>query len=157
MAEPLAEVVLQWIADGLAAIQKADGYYTDIGLGLITTEPTQVPDSPISHVIVSETEIIRKPDSSGRRLLATDMFFVVEFIVPKSAVGPTKLARRGRHDITRVLHRPLTRSAPKGLNELVLEGTAKLITDDERRSNYVIAQVTARAGLSESFLPATTP
>ncbi len=156
MFEPLSEQVLQWIVDGLGVIQKANGYHTDIGLGLITTEPTQMPESAIAHVVVTETEITRNSESSGNRTLASDMAIVIEFIVPRVDSWPTRLARRGRDDITRVMHRPL-RTAPKGLRSLVLEGTARLITDDERRSSYVVAQVTARAGLSESFLPATTP
>lgn len=150
--------MLQWIADGLGDIQVANGYHTNIGLGLITTEPTQAPasESAIAHVIVTETEITRDAEASGPRTLASNMTLVIEFIVPRTDQAPARLARRGRDDITRVMHRSL-RSAPKGLRSLVLEGTARLITDDERRSAYVVAQVTARAGLSESFLPATTP
>ena len=157
MAEPLSEQVLQWIVDGLGAIRKADGYHTDIGLGTVTTEPTQAPSSnDEAYTLVFDTAITRNSERSGGRTLATDMDVTIEFVVPRGLVTPTKLARRGRDDITRVLHREL-REAPAGLRSLVLNGTAKLVLDDERRSKFVIAQVTARAGLSETFSPATNP
>jgi hypothetical protein len=142
MAEALSEDALQLIVSMLRKIKKDDGFLTDIGLGHVSTEPTQKPPNEDAYTVVSDTETVTS--GSGTRIVNSTMTVLIEAIVPCSGKNrmPARLARRSREDIVRALKAPL--------RDKVLG-----VTTDERYANSVVAQVTARVGLSHRFPPAT--
>lgn len=154
MDEPLTERVLQFLVTLLQGISVANGYYTDIGLGYISTEPTQRPPSDDAYVVVTETEI--EDTDSGRRITNSTMTVTIEIVVPCGGAQrkPSNAARRARADCVRAL-KTSPRSFPAGLRTIELDRHQKLSFDDERYANSVVAQLTARAGLSETFPPAS--
>lgn len=154
MDEPLTERVLQFVVTLLQGISIASGYYTDIGLGHISTEPTQRPSPDNAYIVVTETEI--EVTDSGRRTTNSNMNITIEIVVPCDGAQrqPARMARRARADCVRALKAP-PRDFPAGLRSIELDRHQKLSFDDERYANSVVAQLTARAGLSETFPPAT--
>lgn len=155
-AEPLTERALQHIVSLLQGITVANGYYTDIGLGYLTTEPTQRPPDASAYTAVYETETTIDAANSGRRSIKSDMAVVVQVIVPLASGGPkpANLARRATADIVRALRAP-PQAADSGIRNIQPEGKQRLIFDDEKFASSVIAQVPLRVGLSESIPPAT--
>jgi hypothetical protein len=156
VAEPLSETVLQAVVGMLQQITVANGYFTDLGTGRITTEPTQQSESNEPYIALTETEIT--VTQLGQRTVSSDMLITIEAIVPCAGASrkPANTARRAREDILRALRSPLRARLP-GLRSIAPEKTQRIVFDDERFSNSVICQVTARAGLSESIQPAATP
>lgn len=155
MDEPLAELVLQHIVSMLQGITTAAGYFTDLGTGYITTEPTQkAPPNTTQYVVLSETEITVSNDTN--KTVISEMQITIEIVVPCAGAGrkPANLARRGRADVVRAIKAPL-RAQVAGLRSLNIDKTQRLVFDDERYANSVVAQVIARAGLAETITPAT--
>lgn len=152
--EPLTEIALQHIVSLLQGITVANGYWTDIGAGYLSTEPTQRPEDANAYVAVFESETTIT--SAGKRVVNSDMSAVVQVIVPITgdARKPANVARRATADIVRALREPMF-NAPAGVRSITPEGKQRLIFDDEKYSNSVIAQVPVRVGLSESIPPAT--
>ena len=155
MAEPLTEQALQLIVTMIQQISVANGYFTNIGQGYITTEPTQRPADAATYAAVFETETAINAGASGNRTLASDMSVVVQVFVPKSVPNakPANLARRASADIVRALKAPL-RDLVAGVRRIDLVDKQRITFDDEKFADFVIAQVSARVGLSESIPPA---
>lgn len=154
--EPLTERALQHIVSLLQGITVANGYYTDIGLGYLTTEPTQRPPDASAYTAVYETETTIDAANSGRQSIKSDMAVVVQVIVPlaSGAPKPANVARRATADIVRALRGSLF-CMPSGIRNIQPEGKQRLIFDEEKFTGSVVAQVPVRVGLSESIPPAT--
>lgn len=160
MLEPLTEIALQAIVAQLEQITVAAGYFTDLGLGPITTEPTQQPEGVDAYTVVTDTEETQVSSSSGRSTSAvvstTDLQVTIEFVVPlnRDLPQPARLARRARADIARALRRD-ARGLPKGITSLTVSGSQKLVFDDERYTNSVVGQVSVVVRLTDTTPPAT--
>lgn len=153
MDECLAELALQEVVTRLGGITVANGYFTDLGVGRITAEPTQQWDGASAYTVVYDTGEAVIEASSGRRTTASELDISIDFVVPVTLADPSRLARRGRADIARAMRTDI-RKAAAGVMTITLVGSQKVVLDGEKYSNCVFAQVTARARLSDSTLPA---
>jgi hypothetical protein len=153
-SEPLTWLAIQAIAALFAPIARDDGWHTDLGSAAIHTDRSQRPAGDAPYVFVFAGEIPVNTASSGPRTVASDMDFTVEYMIPVApGVSPELLAHRGRADIVRALIAD-PRDLPAGLRKIEITGT-QIVSAVEPGSSLIVAQVTARAGLSESQFPAT--
>jgi len=156
MAEPLTWRVVEFVAGLLATIRVADGYYTDIGAGLVITSRAQqdvTGDKPFALVLATSINTNEESTGRSRSTLCGDMDLVVEFAVPvQYGDNPERLAHRARYDIVRVLSADL-RGKAVGISELIVAGSL-IEAAPQPGTNLIVAQISARATLSESLSPA---
>ncbi|MGN6518764.1 MAG: hypothetical protein ACTHK2_04985 [Dokdonella sp.] len=153
MSEPLSWQALQDVGTLLDAISVDAGYHTDLGTAKRYFDRSQKYDAAEPFVVVVADDIRTREASSGKRQLASDMTIVVQYAIPFGTESAELVAHRGRADIVRCLLTNL-RGKALGFTEIVV--TSSSITDAPADgSNLVIAQVEARASLSETPLPAT--
>lgn len=158
MAE-LPEFPVTWsallaIRDRIKTISPANGYYTDLGAGVVTTDPSEVEADPAQGITpqpfttIVAGDIEENPEASGNRTSVSDMDVTIEFAVPFSDSGNAELlAHMAMHDIVRCI-RGGVRNEAAGLRSLRIVRRRFGTPADGAAS--VIAQVTARAGLAES-------
>lgn len=153
-SQPIEQVAIDTIVEMLAVITVAGGYYTDLALGLITSEPASIIDPTAAYVAVVETGAEPMTDSQGRSLPRRSWLnVVIEVCTPRTSQGAYRQSRRARADIVRVLSEPL-RTRPDGILSINFTGTQRIVDDDRRAANHIVAQVSARVGLSEPRSPA---
>lgn len=149
MSEPIDQIAIDTLVQMLGIITKANGYHTDIGTGVITGEPTSIVDPAAPYVAVVETGSDPMTDANGRPLPRRRYLnAVIEVCTPRTSDGPYRISRRARADIVRVLEQTL-RNKPVGILDIAPTGTQRIVDDDRRAANYIVAQVSARVGLSE--------
>lgn len=154
MAEPLTWLALEALKTMLASIKIVNGYHTDLGLAPVYLDRSQNADNNTAFTAILAGEIPTNPDLSNRNILASNMDLTVEYCIPPAAgVSAELLAHRGRADLLRVLMSDL-RGKPHGFGALTITGS-RIVSAVEPGSSLVIAQVSARAALSESKTPAT--
>lgn len=155
MSEALSWTALGVIKSRLQQITTPNGYLTNLGSGTITRDPASISDEPTTpFVVIVGGDIVENEEKSSTRTSTSDMDVVIEFAVPyglDAQQQPELLAHNGRADIVRALRGAFRDSAP-GLRNLVVTGSR--IGSPEDGASIVIAQVTARVGLSESNAPA---
>lgn len=149
LPDPVTWAALQVVAQRVRGISEAAGYHTDLGLGVVTTDPSELEDDPqqpftviVGGVVTDNTE------SSGKRTSNSEMDVTIEFAVP-FAVGQNAelLAHQAMADIVRCI-RGGVRDEAKGLRSLRI--VSRRIGTPADGATQVIAQVLARAGLTES-------
>ncbi len=154
MPEPISWRALEALKAMLAEIRIADGYHTDLGLAPVYLDRGQNVDANAAFTVIIANEITAVEEKSNRNILASTMDITVEFCIPPLAgVNSELLAHRGRADVVRVLMNDL-RGQVQGFSKLQITGT-RITSAIEPGSSLVIAQVSARAALSESTTPAT--
>lgn len=154
MAEPITWLALEAIKTLLASIKIADGYHTDLGLAPVYLDRSQNVDAGAAFTVVIANEISVIEEKSGRNTLASTMDITAEYCIPASDTANAELlAHRGRADLVRVFLND-TRGLTQGFNNLQITGS-RITSAVEPGSSLVIAQVSARATLSESKTPAT--
>ncbi len=157
LKEPASWELVEKIAERVRLVQVASGFYTDLGLGLILLDDDDAPadiDQPATAIVVERIS----GTNGGRTQASSDVTVTIEFSVPRNEgeAKPNRLVHRARHDLVRVLTFD-ARSLPLGVTKFeVLESQLAEVTDDTGHSS-VVAQITARAGLTETFQPLTTP
>ncbi len=157
MVEPETWQLLQFLATRVRLVKKSDGFLTDLGDGLVMLDDEDAPDDwerSATSIYVDRVS----SSSSSRAQSSSDVGVVVEFAVPRSSDErhPHRLVHRARKDLIRVL-KVDERSLPRGVTKFeVLESQLAEVTDDSGHSS-VVAQITARAGLTELFQPVTNP
>ena len=130
-----------------------NGYFTDLGAEPRVLDRTQQVDPARAFVIILAETFETVDDKSNHRTLCSGVDVVLEYVIPRApGVSPEQLAHRGRADLVRALATDL-RGGPKGFTSISITGSA-ITSPEEPGSDLVIAQVTARAVLSESLLPA---
>ena len=153
MVEPVTWLALQMVEAMVREITVANGYHTDIGLGLVTLDTRQEVEGDQLRTTIAATAVPINESASGPRTVKSDMDFVIEVSVPfTSDEIPELVAHRARADVIRALRGDF-RGGAIGVNSLHVTG-ARLGTPDDGAA-AVIAQVSARAGLTESKPPAT--
>lgn len=154
MPDALPEVPITWavlllIRDRIKTITSANNYYSDLGEGVVTTDPSEVeadPQQPFTTIVAGE--IVDDAEASGKRITVSEMDVTIEFAVPFSTSADAELlAHMAMHDIVRCIRGGI-RSEAIGLRSLAITGRRLGTPADGATS--VIAQVTARAGLAES-------
>lgn len=154
MDDPISWQAVEAIAGIIRGITKANGYHTDLGLGRVITDDDQVDDEDEDAAATPATIIEATDIDSGDSRFSDDMQVTIEFVIPRSpGLGnPKQLAHRGAADLRKALRlSEKDRNLPKGIRQIQPSG-ARLRgwTDDAAQISYVIAQVTARVGLTDT-------
>lgn len=151
MSEPITWRMLEDVRDALALVQVSRGFRTDLGVGVIALEGEQLPEDDSPYTMILAETIVVDDTNSTRSTIKSDMDIVIEFAVPFAATENAQLlAHRARADVIRALIplRKDIKDRPLGVNSFQITGTA--IQQPADGAAVIIAQVTARAGLSES-------
>lgn len=154
MAEPVSWLAVLAIKTLVEGITIANGYRTDLGQGAIVVDDSQLPEGaePITIIDASTFDGLK----TTRSRLDSDMTISIEFCIPRGVgtTNPKLLAHRGRADLISALMLK-EQDLPPCMRSLEVIGSELMgFTDEEAASNFVIAQVTARAGLTELKSPA---
>ena len=159
MAEPTIEPVtwrmLEEVRAALLNVRRDGGYYTDLGLAPIALEGEQVPAGDAPYTVVLGTDIEVDDAASTRTTLKSALDIVIEFTLPVPLTeNAQRLAHRARNDVLRALVplRKDIKDRPLGVN--AFQVIASAIQQPADGAATVVAQVVARAGLTETFLPA---
>lgn len=152
MAEPISWQALQAIGDLLAGIAIVGGYHTDLGAAPRFFDRSQriEEDSADPFVVILADSVTTNEAKTGKRTLSSEMSVTIEYAVPFDVVNAELVAHRGRADIVRRLLTDL-RGLPSGFTSITVSGSS-ITNAPEPGSDLVIAQVQARASLSESIL-----
>lgn len=153
--EPASWQLLEFLAGRVRLIRAESGFFTDIGSGLILLDDE---DAPPDLAVAATAIVVDRITSGGRAQASSDVALTIEFSVPRGQDEdrPNRLVHRARHDLLRVLTFD-SRVLPLGLTKFeVVDSQLVPVTDDAGHSS-VVAQITARAGLTESFRPVSNP
>lgn len=152
-AECTSWLMIDAVAEMVGRITIANGYYTDLGAVPRVLDRTQQVEPEQAFVIILAEAFETVDGKSSTRTLCSSVDLVLEYVVPRApGFSSEQLAHRGRADLVRALATDL-RGAPKGFSDIQVLGSA-ITSPEEPGSDLVIAQVTARAVLNESLLPA---
>lgn len=155
MSNPATWQLLEHVRDAIRRITPANGFTTEIGLGVVALEASQLPEEDTPSVLILARDIAIDEDKSTRSALASSMSVLIECTVPFAVhENPQLAAHRARADVLRALI-PLRRDIkdrPRGVSDFSLIGS--LIGEPEDGAACVIAQVVARASLTETISPA---
>lgn len=155
MAEPITWEALQVIKARVLTIRTANNFRTDIGAGLILTDRARLDlDQHEAVMLIVAGDIEDLEAGSNERIRNVDMDVTLEFAVRFESEDPELVAHRARADIVRALAQPLSRDELKCLRTLVITGSRFAQDADEKGIPFTLAQVTARAGLTERHAPA---
>ena len=155
MAEPITWEALQLIKQRLTQISVANGYRTDLGVGEILTDRARLSlQTQESVTLIVAGDVDTDPDTSNARITNSDMDVTLEFAIRFEAESPELVAHRARADIMQAMSQPLTRDELKCMRSLEITGSRFAQDADEGAILFTLAQVTARAGLTERHAPA---
>lgn len=151
--DPISWIALVSVQDRLLQVTVASGYRSDIGLGLVTLDPSEeVTDPATIHTLVTGETITDDADSSGRKMTVSDMEARIEVAVPfEVGDNPARIVHRAIADVRKSLRDGAWR-APAGIRSLRVTGSS--IVTAPSGVAAVIAQVNLRVGLAESTTPA---
>lgn len=156
MSSPSLEAPASWqlvefLAGRVRLITQANGYRTDIGLGVVVVDDADMSEDLETPATVIEVDRITGT-SAGRSQASSEVGVVIEFSVPRGGDhdNPRRLVHCARADLRKALIFDL-RELPKGVTSFeVTEANLATVGDDAGHSS-VVAQITARAGLTEVF------
>ena len=120
----------------------------------VVADRTQQPDSGAPFTLIVADEITTNDAATGRsqRTVSGEITLIIEFCIPKGDTSAELAAHRARADIVRALGATV-RGAAAGIRSIAVVSTR--ITDAPLGgTELVIAQVLARASLTESLPPA---
>ncbi|MEF3081865.1 hypothetical protein V3391_06515 [Luteimonas sp. SMYT11W] len=155
---PVTWLALEALRDVLLGVSQENGYYTDLGLGQIVLddslldESEAAADAPCTFIEARNLD----PTTAGKGHANSDMEILIEYVIPRDSDTNLKLAAHcGAADLVRALtFKTSGRSGdmPAGFAALEITG-ARLggETDPETNASFVIAQVTARASVTDRF------
>ncbi len=155
VAEPASWQLVEFVAERVRLIRRENGYRTDIGLGLVILDDSDVPEEHDGAGTIIEVSDV---PSSGRgsALLNSDATVIIVVSVPRGAGAaernPKLMVHRARRDLIKALtfHDNLLPQCVRNFE--ITDATLGSASDDD--GFLAIAQVTARAGLTEITLPA---
>ncbi|WP_313243070.1 hypothetical protein [Stenotrophomonas sp.] len=151
IADPVSWQLVEFLAGRVRLITKEAGYRTDIGLGAVVIDDADVLPGAVGPATVIEVDRI-SATTAGRSQASSDVGIVIEFSVPRGRdeCNPRRLVHLARADLRKALMFDI-RELPKGVITFeVLEANLATVGDDVGHSS-VVAQITARAGLTELF------
>ncbi|WP_416057742.1 hypothetical protein [Stenotrophomonas maltophilia] len=157
VSEPLSWQLVEFLRGRVEMIRVSAGFRTDIGAGLIVVDDTEVDDDTESPAtVISVRQLSRS--GSGKALVSSDAAITIEFEVPRASnfANPRLLVHRARHDLIRVLTFN-DKILPNGITTFELLDTQMASLEDDAGHSAVVAQITARAGLTETFEPVPNP
>ncbi len=149
MRDPISWTAILGIKGLLEGITAAAGYYTDLGLKPIRLDRMQ------REITDAETMVVEDafdPKTSTRRQANFDIDVVIEHAVAVTQDGEAAelTAHRARADIVARLTLSLRGTLPQGIRKIdVID--AVIIGATTPGTPLVVAQVTVRAGLTETI------
>ncbi|MBH1617899.1 hypothetical protein I5U23_08175 [Stenotrophomonas maltophilia] len=155
--EPLSWQLVEFLRARVQMIRASAGFLTDIGAGLIVVDDAELAEDqsgPATLISVQQLSRI----GGGSAQVNSDASVTIEFEVPRESgeVNPRLLVHRARYDLIRALtFNP--KLLPKGVTAFELVSTQMATLEDDAGHTAVVAQITARAGLSETFEPVPNP
>lgn len=157
LPEPASWQLLEFLAARVRLISRTAGFFTDIGAGLILLDDEDAPEDfagAATAIVVDRISF----SSGSRAQSSSDVGVTIEFSVPRrdDHERPNRLVHRARHDLVRVLTFD-RRDLPLGLTKFELIDTQLAAVTDDAGHSSVVAQITARAGLTEIFQPVSIP
>lgn len=157
MAEPETWQALEFVRSRVQLIRKASGYYTDLGMGAIALDDSELPDDAATPCTVIEAQQVAPTGSTGQSL-TSDMDVIVEYGLPRGRgeVNPKLETHRARRDLVRALT-VNKKELPIGVASLEIADTQLGGLEEDRGVSLAIAQVTVRVALTELKTPATQP
>lgn len=153
MSEPASWLLLEFLADRVRAITVDNGYFSDLGLDPVVTDDNDL-DKDQAGTVIDSGELTTTSSTSEQ--LNYDMDVIVEFGVPRGdgQNNVKRLVHRAALDLARALMiKP--RDLPRYVRKFEETGARVLSGDAESGTAYLIAQVTARASLTEFKQPET--
>ncbi|WP_447940100.1 hypothetical protein [Pseudoxanthomonas mexicana] len=148
-------MALQVLRARIAGITIANGYRTDLGAGVILTDRSELTlESQESVTLIVAGDIEDIEASSSDRIKNSDMDVTFECAIRFDSENTELVAHRARADIVRALAQPLSRDETQCFRSIALTGSRFAQDADEKGIPFTLAQVTARAGLTERFAPA---
>ncbi|HFF6202028.1 TPA: hypothetical protein ACGCGR_000668 [Stenotrophomonas maltophilia] len=157
LAEPLSWQLVEFLRGRVELIQKSSGFRTDIGTGQIVVDDSEVDeDFEGPATLISVRQLSRSGGGSAQ--VTSDAAITIEFEVPRTSnlANPRLLVHRARHDLIRALTFNV-KTLPKGITSFDLLETQMASLEDDAGHSAVVAQITARAGLTETFEPVPNP
>lgn len=153
--EPLSWRAIQWIKSLVSNISPADGFYSDFTTIAILDDRTQIEAEMGAYVLVVTTgfEPAGETGSRSRRSYAEQMDVLIEFgIQRESGQSPERALHRARADILRALRQDI-RASDAGVTRIEITGSS--VGDVPDAAQLIVAQVTARASLTDITPPAS--
>lgn len=146
--EPASWQLMEFVAARVRLIVGGAEYYTALGSGTIVTDDTVIPEDhqgPATVVVIDGIV----PTSSSARHLTSSVELSVEYYVPRDDdPNSRRLVHRARRDLVKALtfH---DRELPRCVTSFELTGSTMGDFESSQGAPFVLAQVTARAVLSE--------
>ena len=156
MAEPASWELLAFLKSRVETIRTSAGYRTDLGAGAIVLDDSEEPadaGTPLTVIEASAADSF----SGGSTHLNSDVDITIEFSVPRGEAtqNPKLQVHRARSDLVRALLVPAGQ-VPRFIRRLEVTGaTFGGFVDENSGVSFSVAQVTARAGLTELHSPET--
>ena len=153
--EPLSWRAIQWIKALVGNISQDDGYYSDFTAIPLLDDRTQIYAEAGAYVLVVATafEPTGESGSRSRRSYTEEMDVLVEFgIQRETGQNPERALHRARADILRALRQDI-RASDAGITKIEITGSN--VGDVPDAAQLIVAQVTARAGLTDITPPAS--
>lgn len=157
LREPVSWLAIELIEARLRAVTREAGYHTDLGVGTVSTDPAEKASADSAmHTLIDAGDFTEIPKGSTRNIKNFDMAVTIEVFVPFSDDQNAALqAHRARADVVRALSGDMQRNeAEVRVIEITGSGLGLGVSADG--AAVVIAQVTARAGLTENNPPASS-
>ena len=144
--EPTTWQIVAKVAELLGAVRIANGYYTDFGVKVRTGKYTPQEGEGAHAVVVAGDMPVT---TTGNRTRSRSIDLLIECRVPASASDADLVAHRALDDVLHVIparQREIEWPARSGGLEVI----GARILDRPQGVAFVVAQVTARAGLVET-------
>lgn len=157
LAEPLSWQLVEFLRGRVGLIRESAGFRTSIGEGLIVVDDSEVDeDFEGPATLISVRQLSRSGGGSAQ--VTSEAAITIEFEVPRTSnvANPRLLVHRARHDLIRALTFNV-KALPKGITSFDLLETQMASLEDDAGHSAVVAQITARAGLTETFEPVPNP
>jgi hypothetical protein len=151
VADALSYQVLEAVLALLRRISVANGFRTDYGAAF-AIEDRNVAEvrEPIGYLREGDDFQINEIGTSQRQR-SGKMLVEIELAIPVSITGAVRLAHNARQDILDALP---SSGAPFPDNATGLSVESRRIVTRPEGANFIVVQVTARAGLVERIPPA---
>lgn len=155
--EPLSWQLVEFLRERVRLILTGAGFLTDIGAGLIVIDDSELDEDQSGPATVISVQQLSRI-GGGSAQVTSDASVTIEFEVPRESgeVNPRLLVHRARYDLIRVLTFN-AKLLPKGITTFELLQSQMATLEDDAGHSAVVAQITARAGLTETFEPVPNP
>lgn len=157
MAETAASwLMLELLQERVQGIARTAGYMTDLGAGPVLIDEGDALDDDTAGTVI-EAGLVTVTSASATAV-NFDMDITVEFSVKRDGAAGGVYGKEQMHRCLLDLARALLikdRELPRFVRTFEQTGAQLADAADERGASYLVAQVTARAGLTQIHQPAT--